>query len=66
MNEAVDSDLQGSVVKRMLAQVEVVESNSMIEAFWCSLGHQWLYLHALETMEGPLPGHGDSRRALKT
>jgi len=36
-------------VHRVLAQVEVSFSNSMIEAFWRSLRHQWLYLHALES-----------------
>ena len=34
-------------VHRVLAQVEVSFSNSMIEAFWRSLRHQWLYLHSL-------------------
>jgi len=29
--------------------VEVSFSNSMIEAFWRSLRHQWLYLHSLES-----------------
>ena len=37
------------VVRRVLAQVEVSFSNSMIEAFWRSLRHQWLYLHSLES-----------------
>jgi hypothetical protein len=35
----------------VLAQVEVSFSNSMIEAFWRSLRHQWLYLHSLESFE---------------
>lgn len=33
----------------MLAQVEVSFSNSMIEAFWRSPRHQWLYLHSLDS-----------------
>jgi hypothetical protein len=33
----------------VLAQVEVSFSNSMIEAFWRSLRHQWLYLHSLDS-----------------
>ena len=37
------------IVHRVLAQVEVSFSNSMIEAFWRSLRHQWLYLHLLES-----------------
>ena len=34
---------------RALAQVEGTFSNSMIEAFWRSLKHSWLYLHSLES-----------------
>ena len=37
------------IVRRVLAQVEVSFSNSMIEAFRRSLRHQWLYLHSLES-----------------
>jgi len=33
----------------VLAQVEVTFSNSMIEAFWRSLKHSWIYLHSLDT-----------------
>jgi transposase InsO family protein len=35
---------------RVLAQVEVTFSNSMIEAFWRSLKHAWLYLHTLDSL----------------
>ncbi len=49
VNEVVDQYLDGSVISRVLAQVEVTESNSMVEAFWRSLRHQWLYLHELAT-----------------
>ncbi len=38
-------------MRRTLAQVEVTFSNSMIEAFWRSLKHSWLYLHSLESIE---------------
>ena len=34
----------------MLLTREVVFSNSMIEAFWRSLRHQWLYLHHLDSV----------------
>jgi transposase InsO family protein len=47
VNATVEEYLAGSPIKRILAQVEVVQSNSMIEAFWRSLRHQWLYLHEL-------------------
>jgi putative transposase len=34
----------------VLAQVEVSFSNSMIEAWWRSLKHGWLYLHQIDTL----------------
>jgi len=37
------------ILKRILAQVEVAYSNSMIEAFWRSLKHGWLFLNRLDT-----------------
>ena len=43
------------MIKRVLAQVEVLESNSMIEAFWRSLRHQWRYLHELDALDGIRP-----------
>lgn len=49
VNEAVDGFLAASSTRRVLAQVEVSESNSLIEAFWKSLRHQWLYLHELDS-----------------
>ena len=49
VNSGVDQLTADGIVHRVLAQVEVSFSNSMIEAFWRSLRHQWLYLHALES-----------------
>jgi len=49
VNAEVDELMAGGVVHRVLAQVEVSFSNSMIEAFWRSLRHQWLYLHSLDS-----------------
>jgi transposase InsO family protein len=45
----VDDLLDSEELTRVLAQVEVTFSNSMIEAFWRSLKHAWLYLHALDS-----------------
>ena len=49
VNAGVDQLIADDVVRRVLAHVEVSFSNSMIEAFWRSLRHQWLYLHSLES-----------------
>ena len=49
VNGAVDDFLDGEELTRVLAQVEITFSNSMIEAFWRSLKHGWLYLHSLDS-----------------
>ena len=41
VNRAVDDVLDSEEFRRVLAQVEVTFSNSMIEAFWRSLKHSW-------------------------
>ena len=51
INAAVDATLFSACLNRILAQVEVTYSNSMIEAFWRSLKHQWLYLNTLDTID---------------
>ncbi len=50
VNGAVDDLLDGEELTRILAQVEVTFSNSMIEASWRSLKHSWLYLHSLDSL----------------
>jgi putative transposase len=49
VNHEVDNLLGLGQLRRVLAQVEVSYSNSMIEAWWRSLKHGWLYLHSLDT-----------------
>ncbi len=49
VNGDVDEELADSSLDRVLAQIDVTYSNSMIEAFWRSLKHSWLYLYGLET-----------------
>ncbi len=49
VNGEVDDLLDGEEWTRVLAQVEITFSNSMIEAFWRSLKHSWLYLHTLDS-----------------
>jgi hypothetical protein len=51
INSAVDATLLSACLERVLAQVDVAYSNSMIEAFWRSLKHQWLYLNSLDSIE---------------
>jgi len=49
VNQEVNALFASGPLRRVLAQVEVTFSNSMIEA-WCrSLKHGWLYLHELDT-----------------
>jgi putative transposase len=50
-NASVDALIDSGAIKRVLAQVEVVFSNSMIESWWRHLKHQWLYLNTLDTLE---------------
>ena len=52
VNRDVDGELAGSNLDRVLAQIDVTYSNSMIEAFWRSMKHSWLYLHGLESESG--------------
>jgi transposase InsO family protein len=49
VNGQVDKLLDTGKMRRVLAQVEVSYSNSMIEAWWRCLKHSWLYLHALDS-----------------
>jgi putative transposase len=51
VNSEVNDVLEEKGLRRTLAQVDVTFSNSMIEAFWRSLKHSWLYLHPLESIE---------------
>ncbi len=52
VNRDVDDELGGANLERVLAQIDVTYSNSMIEAFWRSLKNSWLYLHGLESESG--------------
>jgi hypothetical protein len=49
VNGEVDDLLGLGQLHRILAQVEVSYSNSMIEALWRSMKHGWLFLHQLDT-----------------
>ncbi|XZE46673.1 hypothetical protein SH467x_001967 [Pirellulaceae bacterium SH467] len=45
VNGTVNELVSDGTIQRILAQVDIVESNSMIEAWWRQLKHQWLYLN---------------------
>ena len=50
MNVQVDDLITAGVLRRVLAFTELKFSNSMIEAWWRSLKHQWLFLHSLDSV----------------
>ena len=50
-NESVASLVEASVIQRVLAQVDIHFSNSMIESWWRQLKHQWLFLNTLDSIE---------------
>ena len=50
VNAEVDTLITTGVLRRVLAFTELKFSNSMIEAWWRSLKHQWLFLHALDSV----------------
>lgn len=49
VNSEVDKLLNLGHLRRVLAQIEVVFSNSILEALWRSMKHNWLYLHRLDS-----------------
>jgi putative transposase len=50
MNAQVDELIATGVLRRVLAFTDLKFSNSMIEAWWRSLKHQWLFLHSLDSV----------------
>ena len=50
LNSIVDPLFIESQLRRVLAQIDVTFSNSLIEAWWSRLKHQWLYLHQLDNI----------------
>jgi len=50
VNSAVDATLFSACLERILAQVDVAFSNSLIEACRCSLKRQWLFLNTLDSV----------------
>ena len=50
VNAQIDALLATGVLRRLLGRTELKFSNSMIEAWWRSLKHHWLFLHALDSV----------------
>ena len=51
LNHSVDSLIELGLFRRVVALKEVTFSNSLIEAWWRVLKHQWLYLKTLDSVE---------------
>jgi transposase InsO family protein len=49
-NGSVDAFIADGVIRRVHALTELRFSNSLIEAFWRSMKHQWLFLNTLDTV----------------
>jgi Integrase core domain len=50
VNAHVDELIATGVLGRLLAFTELKFSNSMIDAWWRSLKHHWLFLHSLDSV----------------
>lgn len=50
VNAGVDGLIDSGLLSRVLALKDVTFSNSMIEAWWRTLKHHWLYLNTLDTV----------------
>ncbi|MDF1700777.1 MAG: DDE-type integrase/transposase/recombinase, partial [Planctomycetota bacterium] len=49
-NAAVDQLIEAGLLDRVLAMVDINFSNSLIEAWWRVLKHNWLFLHPLDSV----------------
>jgi len=49
-NSRVDELIDSGMLRRLLAMTDVSFSNSMIESWWRTLKHQWLYLNSLDSV----------------
>lgn len=47
--EGIDELINSGALRRVLAQIEIAYSNSMIESWWRQLKHQWLFLNSLDS-----------------
>ena len=47
---AVDALVDAGALKRLYAMTDITSSNSIIEAWWRSVKHQWLFLNELDSV----------------
>jgi len=50
LNQDVDKLLEGGTLERIIAQIDVSFSNSLIESWWRSLKHGWLFINHLNNV----------------
>ena len=50
-NAAIDELINSGKLRRLLAMTDISFSNSLIESWWRSLKHQWLYLNSLDSVQ---------------
>ena len=50
LNKDVDKLIEGGTLERIIAQIDVTFSNSLIESWWRSLKHGWLFIHHLDNL----------------
>ena len=50
VNSGVDGLIETGLLRRVLALRDVTFSNSLIEAWWRTLKHQWLFLNTLDSI----------------
>ena len=62
VNAQVEALIQSGILRRRLVFAELKFSNSMIEAWWRTLKHQWLFLHPLDSVTTVPPGDVLRRR----
>jgi len=49
-NSHVDELIDSGLLRRLLAMTDISFSNSLIESWWRSLKHQWLFLNTLDSV----------------
>lgn len=51
LNPVIDEFIGSGKLQRLLARTDIASSNAMIESWWRTLKHQWLFLNTLDSLE---------------